>query len=229
MLRGLQGDGIHPRATNDRGWVVEGHQAGAWMGPQVARQPVQLPCGETAAFAAGPMGIQTDHQPVAQGHPTGCNRSVSPQTTSQQMGVVMVARHDQSRTTTGGQLIPKQAISCPGFILAQVTCQQNEVRVYALHGAQTTLELGIAVDATVVSPGVSQQVGVRQLSHCPCCGMCQWSQRLLALPNIATGSVQLSWCPCPCLEHFEATKAAQGVFPSVGPGNLSGPVPWLMP
>ena len=229
MLRRLQGNGIHAGATNGGGWVVEGHQAGAWMGAEVARQPVQLPGGETAAFTTGHMGIQTDHQPVAHGHPTGRNRSVAPQATSQQMGLIMVSRHDQSRAATGGQLIPKQTIGCPGFILAQVTSQQNEVRICAAYRAKTAPELGMAVDAAVVSPRISQQVRVCQLSHCPCCGVCQWSQRLLALPHIATGAVQFSWCPCSRLEHFEAAEVAQGAFPSVGPGSLSGPVPWPTP
>ena len=174
-------------------------KAGAWMSAEGAHKPVQLRSGETATHAAGHMGIQTDHQPVAHGHPTGRNRGVSPQATSQQMGLIMVPRHDHGRAVTGGQLIPKQPIGCPGFILAQVTRQQDEVGICAAGRAKTGPELDMAVDATVVSSRVSQQVRVCQLSHCPCCWMCQWSERLLVLPHIATGSVQFSWCPVQCL------------------------------
>ena len=187
----LQGHGIHVRGTDGGGRVVKSHQARTWMAAEGARQPAQLRSGEAATHAAGHVGIQADHQPVAHGHATGRNRCVPPQATPQQVGVVVVARHDQSRAAAGEQLIPKQPVGGPGFILGKVTRQQEEVRICAADGAETLAEPVIAADAAVAAARIRQEMGVRQLRHCPWAGMCQRSERLLALPHLATGSVQL--------------------------------------
>ena len=164
-MRLHQADGIHPAAANGHRGMVGGHQARPTAGSKCGGEPVQLPGSQCAAGLPGQMGVKPDHRPVANSRAAGSNQGVATQAAPQPLRVIVISRQDHHGAIAGGEAVSQQPVGTPCFVLAHVTCNQNQIRGRSVDGCQTLVKLPQAVYAPIDPVGISQQMRIAELCN----------------------------------------------------------------
>ena len=168
----LQSDRIQAWITNGHRGMVQSQHHGLIGQLQVALEPGQLPGVKEASNGATAVTREQQHRPVAEVQGRRGNHSATSQGRSHQGRMVVVARGQgqwnlpQRFNVLQGLL--QAAIPAPAYVLAEVPCDQQQIRGLIDLGQglpQAVAQRRYGGTTSAVPPRVCQEVRITQLKE----------------------------------------------------------------
>jgi len=168
----LQGDWIQTWITDRHRGMVQGQHHGLIGLCQLALEPVQLPGVKEARDSAAAVTREQQERPTPEVKGRRGDHSATSQGRSQQGRVVVVARGqgqgDLSQGLDGLKNLLQAAIAAPAFVLAEVPCDQQQIRGLIDLGQglpQAVAQGGHGGTTSAVPPRVCQEVWITELKE----------------------------------------------------------------